>query len=85
MIARGAGLQLVYKLLNQLRGFVRIMRLGTVRDRGHLLRVLEEHETIVVALERRDEEAALAALSHHLHTADYALEASRKAASEPTA
>jgi GntR family transcriptional regulator, rspAB operon transcriptional repressor len=85
MIAKGAGLQLVYKLLSQLRGFVRIMRLGTVRDRGHLLRVLEEHEAIVDALERRDEEAALAALSHHLHTADYALEASRKAASGPAA
>jgi DNA-binding GntR family transcriptional regulator len=80
MIARGAGLQLVYKLLSQLRGFVRIMRLGTVRDRGHLLRVLEEHEAIVEALERRDEEAAHAALSHHLHAADYALEASRKTA-----
>jgi DNA-binding GntR family transcriptional regulator len=77
MIARGAGLLIVYRLLGQLRGFVRIMRLGAVRDRGHLTRVVEEHEAIVEALERRDEDAALAALSHHLHTVDYVLEASR--------
>jgi DNA-binding GntR family transcriptional regulator len=78
LIANGARLHLVHRLLGQLRGFVRIMRLGSVRDRGHLVRVVEEHETIVDALERRDEEAALAALSHHLHTVDYALEASRE-------
>jgi DNA-binding GntR family transcriptional regulator len=78
MIASGARLQLVYRLLGQLRGFVRIMRLGSVRERSHLFRVLEEHEAIVDALERRDEEAALVALSHHLHTVDYALGASRE-------
>ena len=77
LIAKGAGLHLVHRLLGQLRGFVRIMRLGSVRDRSHLVRVIEEHEAIVDGLERRDEDAALAALSHHLHTVDYALDASR--------
>jgi DNA-binding GntR family transcriptional regulator len=76
MIARGANLPIVYKLLSELRGFVRIMRLGTTRSQGHLFRVLEEHEGIVDALERRDEQAAAKALSVHLHTADYRLDAS---------
>lgn len=47
------------------------MRVGTVRSEGYLFRVLEEHEAIVDALEERDEEAAAAALSRHLHTVDY--------------
>ena len=71
MIAQGANLPIVFKFLSQLRGFVRIMRLGTTRSKGHLSRVLAEHDAIVEALERRDEAAAASALSKHLHTADY--------------
>jgi GntR family transcriptional regulator, rspAB operon transcriptional repressor len=70
-IARGAGLPIVFKLLGQLRGFVRLLRVGTVRGEGYRFRVLEEHEAIVDALEQRDERAAVAALSRHLHTVDY--------------
>jgi DNA-binding GntR family transcriptional regulator len=73
MIARGAGLQTLARILTQLRGFVRLMRLGTRRDEGHLFRVLAEHEALVDALEKRDEEEALSALSEHLHTSEYAL------------
>jgi DNA-binding GntR family transcriptional regulator len=76
MIARGARLPIVSKLLSELGGFVRIMRLGTTRSNGHLFRVLEEHEAIVDALERRDEKAAAKALFDHLNTADYLLDAS---------
>jgi DNA-binding GntR family transcriptional regulator len=72
-IARGAGLPTVERLLAQLRGFVRLLRLGTVRHEGHLFRVLAEHEKIVDALERRDEQAALDALTEHLHTSEYRL------------
>ena len=72
-IARGAGLPTVERLLAQLRGFVRLLRLGTVRHEGHLFRVLAEHERIVDALERRDETGALEALTTHLHTSEYSL------------
>jgi DNA-binding GntR family transcriptional regulator len=70
-IAAGAGLQVLPKLLTQLRGFVRVMRLGTVRSKGHLAQVLAEHERLLGALERRDADGALAALEAHLHTSDY--------------
>lgn len=73
MIASGAGLQTLSRILTQLRGFVRLMRLGTRRDEGHLFRVLAEHEAIVDALEKRDEKLALKALSDHLHTSEYTL------------
>ena len=70
-LARGAGLPTLERLLAQLRGFVRLMRVGTVRDEGHLFPVLEEHERILDAVEARDEKAALAALKEHLHTSEY--------------
>jgi len=37
------------------------------------VRVLAEHETIVGAVEARDESAALAALHAHCHTSEYVL------------
>jgi DNA-binding GntR family transcriptional regulator/quercetin dioxygenase-like cupin family protein len=73
-IAAASDLHLVPKFLSQLRGFVRLMRLGSKRYPGHLYRVIEEHEAIVDALERRDQTAALSALHVHLHTTDYVLE-----------
>ena len=76
-IAEGAGLPILVRFLGQLRGFVRVMRLGTVRHPRHLIQVIAEHEAIVDALEERDEQAAAAALSHHLHTSDYILEQER--------
>jgi DNA-binding GntR family transcriptional regulator len=72
-IASASGLPTLARLLTQLRGFVRLMRLGTARHKGHLFRVLEEHEAIVDALEKRDEKAALKALTEHLHTSEYIL------------
>jgi GntR family transcriptional regulator, rspAB operon transcriptional repressor len=70
-IADGAKLPLVHGFLIQLRGFVRLMRVGTKRHPGNLMAVLREHEAIVDALERRDVEGALATLTTHLHTRDY--------------
>lgn len=70
-ISARSGLELVPQFLNQLRGFVSLMQLRARRDPGHLLRVLEEHVQLVDAIERRDEEGALAALAHHLHTTEY--------------
>jgi GntR family transcriptional regulator, rspAB operon transcriptional repressor len=73
-IAEGARLPILVGFLGQLRGFVRVMRLGTTRHARHLVQVVAEHEAIVEALEQRDHDAATAALLHHLHTSDYALE-----------
>jgi GntR family transcriptional regulator, rspAB operon transcriptional repressor len=72
-IASRAGLDVVPRLLRQLRGFVRLMQLNTHRDHGYLVRVLAEHERIVDAVEARDEPTALSALRAHLHTSEYIL------------
>jgi DNA-binding GntR family transcriptional regulator len=70
-IAAAAHLPVVERMLTTIRGFVRVMRLGTVRSRDHLYQVLVEHEAIVDAIEQRDSEAAVAALELHLERADY--------------
>jgi DNA-binding GntR family transcriptional regulator len=72
-ISERSGLQLVPQFLNQLRGFVRLMHMRARRDPGHLFRVLQEHERLVDAIEERDEDGALEALAHHLHTTEYIL------------
>jgi DNA-binding GntR family transcriptional regulator len=70
-IAAAARLPIVSGFLSQLRGFVRVMRLGSVRDPDHLQEVIAEHEAILDAIERRDPRGAQAALTHHLHTTEY--------------
>jgi GntR family transcriptional regulator, rspAB operon transcriptional repressor len=70
-IAAASRLPIVSRFLEQLRGFVRVMRLGSVRDPDHLLQVVAEHEAILDAIERRDQRGAHAALTHHLHTTEY--------------
>ena len=72
-IAARAGLHLVPQILRQLRGFVRLMQMDARRDPGHLLRVVDEHGRLVDAIEARDQEAAIAALTHHLHTSEYVI------------
>jgi DNA-binding GntR family transcriptional regulator len=72
-LAERSGLRLVPRVMRQLRGFVRLMQRNTRRDPGYLLRVLDEHECLVDALESRDESAALQALHSHLHTSEYVL------------
>jgi GntR family transcriptional regulator, rspAB operon transcriptional repressor len=73
LIARSANLPIVAQLLEQMRGFARLMRLGRSQPPEHLKDILAEHTRIVEALERRDEEAALQALHDHLHHWDYLL------------
>jgi DNA-binding GntR family transcriptional regulator len=68
-IAEGAGLPIVARLLGQLRGFVRIMRLGAERVRDARPAV-EEHAAIVAAIEARDADAAEAALLAHLEASN---------------
>jgi len=70
-IAASARLPIVTRMLGNLRGFVRVMRLGTERNRGHLDLVVAEHDAIVDALERRNADAAVAALDAHLERSDY--------------
>ena len=70
-IARAAGLPTVERFLRQLRGFVRVMRLGSTRSAGHLFAVWEEHGAIVDALESRKPRLAVKALRAHLEHRDY--------------
>jgi DNA-binding GntR family transcriptional regulator len=71
MIASSCQLTLVPRLLNDLRGFVRMQQLNTRREPGHELRVLAEHEALIDAIEAHDVDSALRALEYHLHTNDY--------------
>jgi DNA-binding GntR family transcriptional regulator len=72
-IVEGARLPILHRLLGQLRGFVRVVRLGSARPPAVLAQVVAEHEEIVDALERRDASGALAALRDHLYRSDYAI------------
>lgn len=72
-IVEGAQLPILYRLLGQLRGFVRVVRLGSARPPAVLAQVVAEHAEIVDALERRDAQTALAALHEHLYRSDYAI------------
>jgi DNA-binding GntR family transcriptional regulator len=72
-IVEAARLPILHAVLTQLRGFVRVARLGARRPPGVLAQVSAEHERIVDALERRDVEAALTELTEHLYTSDYAI------------
>jgi len=77
-IAEGAQLPILHAFLGQLRGFVRVARLGSARPPSVLATVVAEHERIVDALERRDASAAAAALTKHLHKSDYAIAPSKR-------
>lgn len=72
-IATSANLPIVARLLEQMRGFARVMRLGKSQPPEHLRDILVEHARIVDAIELRDEEAARSALHEHLHHWDYLL------------
>ena len=61
-IAMGANLPIVARLLEQMRGFARLMRLGRHQPPEHLQESSAEHARIVDALESRDVDEALAAL-----------------------
>ena len=73
LIARSANLPIVARLLEQMRGFARLMRLGRSQPPEHLQDILAEHTRIVEALEQRDVTAALRALHDHLHHWDHLL------------
>lgn len=77
-IVAGARLPILHALLGQLRGFVRVARIGAERPPSVLAQVVDEHESIVDALERRDVKAARAALIDHLHRSDYAIADQKK-------
>ncbi|MFN8222877.1 MAG: GntR family transcriptional regulator [Gaiellales bacterium] len=70
-IASGANLPIVGQLLEQMRGFARLMRLGRSQPPEHLKDVLLEHTRLLEAIEKRDVDTALNALQEHLHHWDY--------------
>ena len=82
LIALSAKLPIVARLLEQMRGFARLMRLGRTQPPEHLQEVLAEHTAIVDALEARDTPAALRALHDHLHHWDYLLVADAEGAGQ---
>lgn len=82
-IVEAARLPFLHRLLTQLRGFVRVLRLGASRPPSVLAQVVEEHEVIVDALEARDPARAVQALREHLYRSDY-MPTDRKAANEPS-
>lgn len=67
LIAKNAGLPIVARVLEQIRGFGRLMRLGRVQPLEHLQEVIAEHTRIVDAIERRDGVGAVRELHVHLH------------------
>jgi DNA-binding GntR family transcriptional regulator len=73
-ISEGAKLPILRGFLGQLRGFVRVARLGAERPPSVLEQIADEHERLVDALERRDADEALSVLAEHLHRSEYALE-----------
>ncbi len=70
-IAQVANLPIVARLLQQIRGFARLMRLGRVQPAEHLGEVLAEHRRIVEAIEQRDAARARRELHDHLHHWDH--------------
>ncbi len=70
-IAQAANLPIVARILEQIRGFARLMRLGQVQPPEHLREVLAEHQRIVEAIEQRDAARARRELHDHLHHWDH--------------
>jgi GntR family transcriptional regulator, rspAB operon transcriptional repressor len=81
-IAEGAQLPIVVKFLGQIRAFVRLMGIEAVGHPGRMKRVLKEHEAILDAIEARNAESALEALTGHLATTERVIEAGRAADDE---
>ena len=84
-IAQSANLPIVARLLEQMRGFARIMRLGKTQPPEHLRDILVEHTRLLDAIEQRDEAGARAALHEHLHHWDYLLAPNEESVSSDAA
>ena len=85
MIARNAGLPIVARLLDQIRGFGRLMRLGRAQPIEHLHDVIAEHTRIVDAIERREGIGAVRELNVHLHHWDALINGDLRGAEAETA
>ncbi|WCB92265.1 HTH-type transcriptional repressor RspR [Baekduia alba] len=65
-IAHAAGTPTLERFLGQLRAFMRLIGRDALREPDRVAQVLVEHESILDALEARDEVAALRAMHDHL-------------------
>src|SRR5207244_9533074 len=73
-MARMAGLQRTARIVASLRGVLWLMGTRIVDNPARRTDVIGEHEAILAALERRDEQAASDAVTHHIRaTAQVAL------------
>jgi DNA-binding GntR family transcriptional regulator len=73
-MARMAGLQRTARIVASLRGVLWLMGTRIVDDPLRRADVIREHEAVLAALERRDEQAAVEAITHHVQaTAQVAL------------
>jgi len=70
-IAAGARLPTVERFLAQLRGFVRVMRIGLTRPPDVLQEVWSEHERIADLIEGRKPTQAARALREHIEHIEY--------------
>lgn len=73
VIYRAAGSATLWRLARELSDFVRRFSSGAFSSPERSTAVLREHEAIVDALERHDQDAAAAASSRHLRTASHYL------------
>ena len=70
-IAYISKLPVATRFLEQLTGFVRLIRIGTLRIEGHLGAIVDEHTAIVDAIEKQDARSAVAAIRAHVKTVNY--------------
>ena len=73
-IAEGAQLPILYSLLSQLRGFIRVARLARAGRRPCSSRWSPSTRRSWTRSSIRDAETALEALVEHLHKSDYAID-----------
>jgi DNA-binding GntR family transcriptional regulator len=82
VLLKGSGNRSIHSILSGLTARVSVLRATSMSQPGRALRSLAEIEAIVLAVERRDAEAAAEACAHHVEMAAKAGQAGSAAAAE---